>query len=151
MDSLDATIGVSPGPGPTVFNDPPNVEGNTAGILTMDFAAPIGFLQFGAHLSTTVAVPTGLTVQFFDVALNPIGAPISLAMAPAALFAGGLFVGSAPGIARAVVNFNEQAAPRFVLDNLVHEQQVIPEPATVLLVGGGLAAAIGRRRAKSRR
>jgi hypothetical protein len=150
VDSLDATIGVT-GPGLTVFNDPPNAEGNAAGILTMDFAVPIGFLQFGAHLSLATPVSPGLTVQFFDAALSPIGGAIPLNMVPSAVFAGGLFVGSAPGIARAVVDFNGPEGVRFAIDNVVHEQNVVPEPATLLLAGSGLAAAMGRRRAKSRR
>src|SRR5262249_58937187 len=55
VDSTDATFGRT-GPGTTPYTTPPQLEGNAAGILTLDFATPSPNLNFGVLLSTTVTV-----------------------------------------------------------------------------------------------
>ena len=62
--------------GPFPFNnlDGLALEGDAAGILTLDFAIPTSFLSFGIALNGTVPSPVpGATVSLFDAADGLIG------------------------------------------------------------------------------
>src|SRR5262249_52781444 len=56
VHSTDATFGGT-GPGVTLYTTPPQLEGNAAGILTLDFATATPVLNFGVVLSTAGAGP----------------------------------------------------------------------------------------------
>lgn len=142
IDSLDATVSLD-GPGITPFNSPPNIEGNGSGVLSMTFLQPATSLSFGSHLSIGSNVSPGLTVQLYDALLAPIGAAIPLDMVPSPLFAGGMFGVSGVEIGRAVIDFNAASTVRFTVDNVAY---TVPEPATMLLLGAGLAFTAARRR-----
>ena len=73
LASSDAIFGSTTGPGPTPFNTPPHLEGNTLGLLMLDFASPIVFLQFGSHLSVETDVTSALGVQLYDSSMMPLG------------------------------------------------------------------------------
>src|SRR5262249_41948432 len=60
----DPTFGGT-GPGPPRYPPPPQLEGNAAGILTLDFDTATPVLNFGVVLSTTVTVPSAVVVQLF--------------------------------------------------------------------------------------
>jgi len=123
VESTDANIGVS-GPGSTRFIEDPNLEGNAAGILTLDFAVPTPHLSFGTALASNLPLRPGFTVQLFDRNLNSMGIfPINAA--PYQIYAEsmvdnlGLPGGASLGpIKRAVLDFREDEFPRFAFDNL---------------------------------
>jgi len=140
LPSLDATIGLNDGPGLTPFNFPPNVEGNSNGILTLDFAVPTDTLIFGSHISVFGVLTPGLTVQLFDASLTPIGGPIGLNMASAPLFSGGQFNFGGTPVSRAVIDFSVNNQ-RFALDTV--EFNPIPEPTGLALLGLGAVGLIG--------
>ncbi|WP_145266344.1 S8 family serine peptidase [Tautonia plasticadhaerens] len=116
-DSSDAFLGAF-GPGQTRYVSDPSLEGNAAGILTMDFEEPSSFLSFGLVLSTTIPVDPGVIVELYDPDDNLIGT-FDLALQPEGfVFTEGLFEYEGSPVARAVLDFNELAAGRFVLDNV---------------------------------
>lgn len=137
LDSLDANYN-SIGPGLITYLQDPSLEGNAAGILTLDFASPTSILDFGVALSAfNVSLSPGFTVALFDSALillgitavdtNPLSSPEFVTE--------GLFSYAGIPVSRAVIDFDENSAERFALDNLTFD---VPEPATMLLLGSGL-------------
>lgn len=138
IDSLDANY-ASGGPGSITFVQDPSLEGNAAGILTLDFAAPTPILSFGVALSIFGTLTPGFTVELFDASL------ISLGITPVTTnslisFTEAQFNYGGPPILRAVLDFDETAAPlRFAFDNLTFDVTAIPEPASIFLMGIGVA------------
>src|SRR6476659_3507480 len=65
IDSLDANYN-SGGPGSTTFVQDPSLEGNSSGVLRMDFATPTPVLDFGVAESTNAALTPGFVVNLFD-------------------------------------------------------------------------------------
>lgn len=139
--STDATFGATLGPGSTPFNSPPHLEGNTLGLLMLDFSTPIVFLQFGSHLSSEAPVMMGLGVQLYDSSMTPLGGLMSLDMPLSPVYAGGLFQYDGAAASHAMIQFNDQAATRFTIDNLTFVP--VPEPNLAWLIVpalvGGLA------------
>jgi hypothetical protein len=145
--SSDATYSSS-APGNLVFLNVPSMEGDTAGQLTLDFAAPTQLLQFGLALSTNVPVLDGASVELFSPGNTSLGVG-GLALLPQVVFAEGMFDYYGDPVSRAVITFNSGAAPRFALDNLTFQANTVqtPEPASLALFGVGLAAlGLARRR-----
>lgn len=117
--STDATFG-GEGPGTTLHTAPPQLEGGTAGVLSMDFGTPTNSLQFGYLLSVTGPVSGAGTVQLYDAA-NVLFATrtINTVTPPGFTFSEALFSEtSATPIKRAVVTPNGAVAARFVIDNV---------------------------------
>lgn len=142
--SLDANYG-SGGPVSTVFVQDPSLEGNAAGILTLDFAVPTNLLNFGVALNTFAPLTPGFTVVLFDSSLGVIGiTPVNTS--PLINFTENQFTYSGALVSRAVVGFNAQGAGRFALDNLTINP--IPAPGAILLggIGVGCVSWLRRRR-----
>lgn len=140
------------GPGDFTFLQGAVLEGDAAGVLTLNFAAPTSLLRFGVGLSTADSLSPGFTVQLFDPALNSLGVT-SVSTNPLIFISEGQFSYLGVPIRRAVIDFNENFTPfdvsrRFALDNLTFEP--IPEPTTLVLLGTGLAG-IGTAVRKRRR
>src|SRR3954454_25346500 len=142
LNSADANY-ASFGPGFGAFVVDPSLEGDAAGVLTLDFSTPTSLLQFGLALSTGLAVPAGLHVALFDERLIPLGIE-TLNLSPSVIFAEGQFNYSGIPISRAIIDFDETAASRFALDNLVFGAAV-PEPGGYLMLFAGLAALVLKR------
>ncbi len=151
FDSTDARYGAS-GPGATPFVQDPSLEGNAAGILTLDFATAISTLQFGVALNTSASLTPGFTVELFNSALTSLGITSVNTTSAAGPFGytDGLFSYSGTPATRAVINFNETIAfaDRFALDNLIYEPAIstpVPEPGSLtgLLALGAFGVASG--------
>lgn len=147
------------GPGALTFLSDPVLEGDAAGILTLNFAAPTPLLNFGLALTSTGSLAPAATIQLFDLSLSSVGV-FSLNTEPLAGVSEAQFRYTGAPILRAVIDFNENALPdpaldptapprRFALDNLAH--QPIPEPGTLVLLGTGIAALAGAARRRRRR
>lgn len=136
IDSLDANY-ASGGPGSITFVQDPSLEGNSSGILTLDFAAPTPLLGFGVALSTFGTLTPGFTVELFDASLASLGI-IPVTTNSLISFTEAQFNHIGTPILRAVLDFDDTAG-RFALDNLTFNVTAIPEPASILLMGIGVA------------
>jgi hypothetical protein len=146
LPSRDAVYN-SVGPGSLVFIPSPSLVGNAAGVLVLAFDVPVESLSFGVALSSLTPFSPGFVVALFDADLNPLGV-FGVATAPALTFSEGQFRFSGAPVSRVAIVFNPTAAS-FAFDNLTFSP--VPEPATLLLVGAGLALGAARRAGKRRR
>lgn len=155
VDSLDANYATS-GPGTTTYVNDPSLEGNAAGILTLDFASPTAILSFGVALLSLSTLTPGFTVELFDAALISLGV-LPVTTDPLISYTEALFTHAGPPILRAVLDFNETGAThvfpvsRFAFDNLTFDvaPPAVPEPATLNLLGAGLLALTRVRRQRA--
>lgn len=105
------------GPGTITFVQDPSLEGNTAGVLRLDFAGNTSVLGFGVALATTATLTPGFTVQLFDASLNSLGTfPVNTSVLISFTEGHFLYNGATP-VRRAVITFSALAT-RFALDNL---------------------------------
>ncbi|CAN5550605.1 hypothetical protein BH20ACI3_BH20ACI3_32310 [soil metagenome] len=147
MASMDARYGAE-GPGNFTFINGRVLEGDAAGLLTLNFSNPTPGLAFGVGLSSFASVMPGFTVELFGTAMESLGVfAVNTSPQVASGISEGQFTYSAAPVSRAVINFNENFSPilpgvrRFALDNLTFEPVPVPvpEPATMVLLGTGLA------------
>ncbi len=145
----------------TAYIQWPAIDGEAAGILTLDFTTPISMLEFGVGLSTFSTLTPGFAVELFDPALTSLGITVvNTSGQVGSLFAsaGGLFSYTGVPVKRAVVDFNENFdtfapdGPRFALDNLTFTNSTpIPEPASItglLALGAFGAGSLLKRKQK---
>jgi hypothetical protein len=109
LASNDAVYNTTTGPGNTSYIHTPNLEGDASGILQLDFTTPTSSLSFGLALLAN-STGIGATVQLFDAGLNSVGT-LPVNVAPISSVTEGQF--SYPS--------------------------EVPEPATLALMGLGLA------------
>lgn len=146
------------GPGGLAFlSDDSVLEGDAAGLLTLNFANPVVALDFGLALTSFSPLTAAAQVQVFN-STQALAGTFAINTAPQTTsgFSEARFVYSGAPVARLVIDFNETvldpAFPaRFALDNL--SLVAIPEPSTLalcLLAGGGALMA-GQQRRRRRR
>jgi hypothetical protein len=133
------------GPGSITYLQDTTLEGNAAGVLTLDFVQPTNLLQFGIALNSFSPVTAAYTVELFDASLAALGT-YSGNTYPLMVWSEDLFAYSGTPISRAIVDFNEQFAGRFAVDNL--SINPIPAPGSILLgsLGVGFVSWLRRRR-----
>ncbi len=141
------------GPGSLTYLQGSALEGNTQGILTLDFISPIDQLEFGVALNTYSATTPGYVVSLFDESLVSVGTFFGNTN-PLILWSEDQFTYSGTPVSRAVIGFNEQVAKRFAIDNLTFNTaagtgpvSTVPAPGAILLgsIGAGLVGWLRRR------
>ncbi|MBD2365435.1 PEP-CTERM sorting domain-containing protein [Anabaena minutissima FACHB-250] len=147
VNSTDAFYNLL-GPEGTVFISDNSLNGLARGVLTLDFEQSISALSFGVALNRFTNFTPGFTVELFDPKLTSLGiTPVNTSSLVS--FTEGLFSYSGEPVRRAVVNFNNEDAFAFSLDNLTYQpiSTAVPEPMTILgsLAVGALALASRRK------
>ena len=141
--STDAVYN-SAGPTGTTYVKVPALVGSTLGVLTLNFITPSDRLGFGITFNSFNTLSPGATVELFNSSLQSLG-KFDIKTTSLTSFTESLFAVSGPSIiSRAVITFNTSVSS-FAIDNLTFN---VPEPATLLLLGSGLAglAAFKKRR-----
>jgi hypothetical protein len=141
-------------PGDTVLVANPILKGDTAGILTLDFAPrPTDQLEFDVALQTTDSLTPGFRVELFDTGMASLGVtPVNTS--PLSHWTEGQFTYAGTPISRAVINFDETAPGRFAVDNLTFDpvrplNPAVPTPGALLLGGMGTILVSWLRRNKT--
>jgi hypothetical protein len=125
------------GPITAVYLDRPYLDGDAAGILTLDFATPTSILEFGVALRNGNPLTPALTVELFDANLMSLGT-IPVDTQPLIAFTEAKFVHGGTPVSRAVLDFDETASNFFHIDNLTY----VPEPSGLILASVGLVGLI---------
>ncbi len=137
------------GPGVTNNIAPPNIVsiGDPAGTLTLTLPSLVDTFGYGFAILNTAAQANATTISLFNGA-TPVGT-LTYGGAPDPGFAGG-FAGifSTDVFNRVQITFNAAVAPAWAIDNIrtLNSSTAVPEPATLLLLGTGLAALSRARR-----
>lgn len=131
------------GPGTLTYVDDPSLTGDSAGVLTLDFAVPTSVVEFGLALNTADALSPGFRVELFAATLTSLGeTPVDVFPTVGALgFSENRFQYSGAPISRVAIRFNHQP-DSFALDNLTFLP--VPESSTIILSGVALFALVVR-------
>jgi subtilisin family serine protease len=147
FSSDDATVTYE-GPGYTTYIKKPSIEGESEGILTLDFdfSIPVFGVFYGFVLSDDESQTNATTMVFFDSAGGLLGSFSADARLMGFDFIEGLNSGtSTTPISHNVITFSHPSAGRFALDNLTYIRAPgeLPEAAALGESGGVVEANSG--------
>jgi hypothetical protein len=149
-ETISNTFVSTLGPGDTTNITQPSAlgNGNPAGeVLTILLPNLMSEFGFGYAVIALQTVPDAVTVTLFNGATN-LGS-LSYTGAPDPIFSGGFAgIANATPFDRVTLSFSS-VARAYDFDN-IRSVSVVPEPATLTLLGTGLLA-LGRRRLRPRR
>ncbi len=142
----------------TLFLDDNTLEGSAYGTLSLMFASPINYLQFGLGLDTTDALTPGFTIQLLNGVTPILFLPVNTApQGGSYVFSETQYTYSGAPVTQAILNFDATsgdcsvipssgrcAGGRFAMDNLSYDPvpgppAPVPEPASLTLLGIGAA------------
>jgi len=119
VPSMDANYN-SGGPGIITYVQDPSLEGDAAGILTLDFDVPTALLQYGVALNALGPLAEGCSIELFDSDSVSLGV-IDVATASISSFTESRFSYQGRPVSSAAISFNSAVAVRFALDNLTFD------------------------------
>jgi hypothetical protein len=121
VPSNDAQFGTLVGPGNVVEIHPPNAEGNSNGLLTIDFAAPVSHVDFGLAISDSSPHAPAAVGQAFAAGNISLGNTfVNTAPPGAGQFSQGHFSYTGAPLVQLQVDFLVDNA-RFAIDNLAFD------------------------------
>jgi len=132
----DATV-TNTGPGIQAFVQAPNIEGDPSGTLTLEFANPPLWIEYGFALNTFTPVDPGTTVEIFDESENSLGVFTAPALDTGFTHVEGFVAAaSATPIASAEISFADSPNNRFAFDLLTFSFSSSGENCEPLFQGG---------------
>ena len=113
----DCRAGTTAGPGVTNNIQAPNIEGNGAGVLRLEFTSPTRRFGFGVAQSTAI-LPQTVTVDLFGPGSSALRRELVLNATRDPTFVGGRFDYDGPAVTEVTIRFS--ALTRFVVDNVTY-------------------------------
>ena len=110
------------------------LAGFTDGVLTLAFARPIEYLNFGVAETTNLTLMPGFSVSLFDAGGTLLGSS-NVETDPLVLFSEGEFTYGGDPVSTVVITFDPNDANEFALGSVTFG---VPEPASITLFGMGL-------------
>lgn len=143
--SPEAMFDVDIGSGVTQNVPTPALVGNTDGVLTLNFNAPVNTIAFGVAETTNVTLTPGFSVSVYDASGNLLHAT-DVETDPLVAFSEGQYSYDGQLASKAVITFDPNDANLFALGTVT---TTVPEPSSMALFAAGLVAlgaTIARRR-----
>jgi len=112
----DCVAGLFFGPGSTNNIQPPNIEGNASGVLTLTFDNPTTYFEFGVAQSV-VGVPQSVVISADRPGVGRLRQEVQLTTTNDPFFVGGRFIYSGPAVKTVTISFSNSGG-RFAVDNV---------------------------------
>jgi hypothetical protein len=151
-DTAGATFN-SPNGGQQTFTQDPTILGVTTDVITVDFAQPTPFVQFGMSLSSRGPLTPGFSVELFDPSLASLGiTSVNTSVLSGDIFSEGQFTHTGALVSRLVITFPADPVLGFGFDNLSFGDAVpvptLSEWAMILLIASLLGFGVWSLRAR---
>jgi hypothetical protein len=117
VPNADCRAGTLAGPGVTNNVQAPNMEGNSAGVLRLEFRSPTGRFGFGVAQSTT-SLPQIVTVDLSGPGIGTRREELVLNATRDPTFVGGRFEYDGPAVTEVTIQFS--TVTRFATDNVTY-------------------------------
>jgi len=109
----------SPNGGQQTYTQDPTILGSATDVITVDFAQPTPFVQFGMSLSFRFPLTPGFSVELFDPSLTSLGiTSVNTSVLPGDVFTEGQFTHAGALVSRLVITFPPAFDLDFGFDNL---------------------------------